>query len=208
VDPLDEVRRGEDCVAALLGLDAGVGGPAVDGDLRVEDAFPRRDDVAVRPGALQDKAGVGVGGQLADVGRRRQRADLSSGFATNVRPSRQRSCCRHGAHGVEAREEPGLHVGHAGAVRAAVGVDPKRALGGGARVEDRVHVADEDHARSTGGAAQRADDRRPEAARGVGPGLDLGADVGQEPGDEPADLVDALGRRCRSRWTSRARSAR
>src|SRR4029078_2858751 len=68
VDALDEVPRGEDRIAALLGLHARVGGPAVDGDLRVEDALPRRDDVAVRPRALQDEASVGGRGEVAGVG--------------------------------------------------------------------------------------------------------------------------------------------
>jgi hypothetical protein len=69
---LDEVGRGEDRIAALLGLDAGVGGPAVDRDPGVEDALARRDDVAVRPGALEDEARVGVRGERPDVrGRRR-----------------------------------------------------------------------------------------------------------------------------------------
>ena len=56
--------RLEDRAAALLGLDAGVRGPAVDGDAQVEDALARRDDVAVRPGAFEHQRDV----------RRRRRA--------------------------------------------------------------------------------------------------------------------------------------
>ena len=44
----------------------------------------------------------------------------------------------------------------AGAVGAAVGVDRERPLGGGARVEHRVHVADEEDPRAAGGRDRRA----------------------------------------------------
>ena len=99
----------------------------------------------------------------------------SSGFATNVSRSNGSGPRRRDrAHRVEPGEQARLHVGHAGAVGAAVGVDPERALGGGARVEDRVHVADEEDPRPAGRArAASPDDRRPEAPRRVGPGLDL-----------------------------------
>ena len=69
-------RRLEDRAAALLGLDAGVGGPAVDGHPQVDDALAGRHDVAVRPGALEHERDVAVGGELADVRRRGRRADL------------------------------------------------------------------------------------------------------------------------------------
>ena len=51
----DEVRGGEDRAAALLRLDAGVGGPAVDDDPGIDDPLARADDVAVGPGALEDE---------------------------------------------------------------------------------------------------------------------------------------------------------
>ena len=51
----DQVGGGEDRTAALLGLDPGMGGPAVDGDPGVDDALARADDVAVGPGALEDE---------------------------------------------------------------------------------------------------------------------------------------------------------
>ena len=142
----DEVGRGEDRVAALLGLDAGVGGPAVDRDLRVEDALPRRDDVAVRPGALEDEADVGVGGELADVRRRRRRADLLVGVRDERQPLEwQRSCRRRPRARRRGRRGGRTSCrSRRGRRRSAVGVDPERALGGGARVEDRVHVADEE----------------------------------------------------------------
>ena len=88
----DEVGRREDRVAALLGLDAGVGRPAVDGDPSVEDALARRDDVAVGAGALEDEAGVGVRGELPDVRRRGRRADLLVGVGDERQPlERQRA---------------------------------------------------------------------------------------------------------------------
>ena len=196
VEPLDEVGRGEDRVAALLGLDAGVGRAAVDGDPGVEDALARRDDVAVRPGALEDEA------------RRRRRAAASpmcgvevgepissSGLATNVSRSNGSgpASAPSARTRVEPREEAALHVADAGPVGAAVGVDAERPGGGGAGVEDRVHVADQQDPRPAGRpveAGRRSSSRsRPD---GSGRGLDVRADVRQEAGDEPADLVDAV----------------
>ena len=52
----------EDRAAALLGLDAGVGRPAVDRHAQVEVALARADDVAVGAGALEHEAGVHVRG--------------------------------------------------------------------------------------------------------------------------------------------------
>ena len=75
----DEVGRREDRAAALLGLDAGVGGPAVDGDPGVEDPLPRRDDVAVRPGALEDEATSASAASSRMCGVERRRADLLVG---------------------------------------------------------------------------------------------------------------------------------
>ena len=86
VESLDEVGGGEDRVPALLGLDAGVGGPAVDRDPGVDDALARRHDVAVRPGGLEDEARVGIGGLLDDVRRRRERADLLVGVRDERQP--------------------------------------------------------------------------------------------------------------------------
>ena len=72
----DDPGRLEDRAATLLRLDAGVRGPAVDGEPQVEDPLARRDDVAVGPGALEHERDVHLGGELADVRRRGRRADL------------------------------------------------------------------------------------------------------------------------------------
>ena len=125
VELADESVRGlEDRAAALLGLDAGVGRAAVDRDPRVEDALARRDDVAVRAGALEDEADVGVGGQLADVRRRRRRADLLVGVRDERQPferQRRRPRRRERPSAYRPASRPALHVGDAGAVRDAVG---------------------------------------------------------------------------------------
>ena len=55
----------EDRAAALVRLDAGVGGAAVDGHPQVHHPLPRRHDVAVLAGALEHERHVGVAGQLA-----------------------------------------------------------------------------------------------------------------------------------------------
>ncbi len=80
---------------------------------------------------------------LDDVRRRGRRADLLVGVGHEHEPLE-----RHAAalgddrlERVQAGQQARLHVGHARAVGDAV-VDPERPLGRGARVEDRVHVAD------------------------------------------------------------------
>ena len=91
--PWTSVGAGEDRAAALLGLDAGVRGAPVDRQPQVGDALARRDEVAVRPRALEDEAGVGRLRGLDDVRRRGRRADLL------VRVGDERRCARTG-HGV------------------------------------------------------------------------------------------------------------
>src|SRR4029077_16213864 len=58
VEFLDDPGRFEDRAATLLGLDAGVRGPPVDGDAEIEDAFAGRHDVAGRARAFEHERGV------------------------------------------------------------------------------------------------------------------------------------------------------
>ena len=78
---------------------------------------------------------------------------------------------------VQPGQQAGLHVGDARAVGDAV-VDPERPLGGGARVEDRVHVADQQEraARRRGRGTSRST-RVAEAAGRVRPRLDRGTEA-------------------------------
>ena len=79
-------------------------------------------------------------------------------------------------------------------------LDPERPFRGRARVEDRVHVPDQQDPRAVGAAAERRHKRGPQDARWVGTRLDLRAEVGQEGGDPAADRVDARPAcSCRSR---------
>ena len=87
----DDAGRLEDRAAALLGLDAGVRRPAVDGDAQVEDPLARRDDVAVRPRALEHERDVGVGGGSLDVRASSVGEPISSsGLATKTSRSNGR----------------------------------------------------------------------------------------------------------------------
>ncbi len=67
--------------------------------------------------------------------------------------------------------------------------DPERASGRGARVEDRVHMADEQRPAPAGPAPELADDRV--AERGVFVARDGRAEPFHEPGHPAPDLVDA-----------------
>ena len=122
----------------------------------------------------------------------------SSGLAMNVRRSNGSGpAADQGLDRIEPGKEARLHVGHAGTTGNAVGVDRVRSLAGRARVEDRVHVADEQHprpARRPQRPVKRGDDRLPEPSGRVRPFLDPGAERAEESRDEAADLVNALGR--------------
>ncbi len=72
----DQAGGLEDRAPALLRLDAGVRRAAPDVQPQVEDPLARRDDVAVRPGALEDECDVHPGRDRADVRRATRRADL------------------------------------------------------------------------------------------------------------------------------------
>jgi hypothetical protein len=192
VEVLDDPGGPEDRAATLLGLDPGVRGTTGDGDPEVDDPLARRDDVAVRAGALEHERDVGVGGERLDVRGRRGRAHFLVGVGDEHEPLE-----RHAAafgddrlDRVQAGQQPRLHVRDAGPVGDVV-VDAERALGDGPGVEHGVHVADEDRPRAAGLAVERADDRRREPAGRVGPRLDGGAKLGQERRDPAADLVDA-----------------
>ena len=169
----DDAGRLEDRAATLLGLDAGVRRPAVDDDAQVEDPLARRHDVAVRPRALEHERDVDVGGGRLDVRRRGRRADLLVGVGDEDQ-ALERQAAAFGddrLERVEPGQQPRLHVGHAGAVGDAV-LDAERALGRGPRIEDRVHVADEQGARAARPAVERGDDRVAEPAGRVRPDLD------------------------------------
>ena len=193
----DDPGRLEDRAAALLGLDAGVGRPAVDGDPQVEDPLARRHDVAVGAGALEDERDVGVARRSSrmcgvDVGE----PISSSGLAMNDEPLERQAAALGDdrLERVEAGQQARLHVGHARAVGDAV-LDPERALGGGPRVEDRVHVADQQRrAAPPGRPSNVATTVSPRRPAGSGRRSTVGAELGQERRDPAADLVDA-GRR-------------
>ncbi len=177
----DDAGRLEDRAATLLGLDAGVRRPAVDDDAQVEDPLARRDDVAVRPRAFEHERDVGVGGGSLDVRGRGRRADLLVGVGDEDQPL-ERQAAAFGddrLERVETGQQPRLHVGDARAVGDPV-LDAERALGRGPRIEDRVHVADQQGPRAARPALERRDDRVAEPAGRVRPDLDRGAQLGQE----------------------------
>ncbi len=178
----DDPGRLEDRAAALLRLDAGVGGPAVDRDPGVEDPLARRHDVAVRPGALEDEARVGVGARARGCGRRGGRPDLLVRVGDEHEPLERQPAelADDGLERIQPGEQAGLHVGHARAVGDAV-LDAERARGRGPGIEHRVHVADEQDARRPGAAVERGDDRVAEPAVRVGPAFDAGAQLAGTP---------------------------
>ena len=195
VEVLDDPGRLEDRAPALLGFDAGVGGPTVDGQAQVEDALARRHDVAVRAGAFEHERDVHLGRDLDDVRGRGQRADLLVRVGDEHEPLERQAAALGDdrLERVQPGQKAGLHVGDARAVGDAI-LDAERALGRGARVEDRVHVPDEQRTRRAGPAVERRHDRRPEATGGIRPRLDARPELGQEVGDPTPDAVDA-GRR-------------
>ena len=93
--------------------------------------------------------------------------------------------------GVAAGEQPGLHVGHARAVREAV-VDREGPLGGGPRIEDGVHVTDEEDPRSTCAAGEGRDDGIAETSGRVRPALDRRPETAEEIGRPLGDPVHAF----------------
>ncbi len=167
---------------------------AGDGDAQVQDALARRDDVAIRAGALEDERGIHRPGDLADVRRRRRRPDL----LVRVRDEdealeRQATELTHqGLDRVQPRQQPRFHVSDTGSPGDAVG-DGERAIGGGARIEDGVEVPDQQDPRRTGSTVEGRDDRVPEATGRVAAALDVRAKSGEEVGRPAADFVDALG---------------
>ena len=148
------VRGLEDRGPALLRLDAGMRGAAEDLEVVVGDALPRADDVAVGARALEDQRGVVVRRQAADDRRAERRADLLVGVGDERDGGSLAGLVKRG-DGVQAGQQPGLHVGHAG-TDGALAVGPIRPLRGRARLEDGVHVADEQEARPV--ARHPADD--------------------------------------------------
>ena len=191
----DDPGRLEDRAAALLRLDPGVCRTPVDDDPQVEDPLARRHDVAVGARALEHERDVAVGRHLADVRGRGRRADLlvRVGDEDEALERQAAALGDDRLERVQARQQAGLHVGHARAVGDAV-VDAERPLGGGARIEDRVHVADQQDARAVRPAVEGGDQRGAQAAGGVRPVLDLGAQIGEERRHPAPDRVDA-GRR-------------
>ena len=191
----DDPRCLEDRVAALLGLDPGVRGPAMDGQAQVEDALAGRHDVAVGAGTLEDQARIDVRGGLPDVHDRGRRADLLVGVGDERQPLERQPAklADERLQRVEPGEQARLHVGDARAWRGAV-IDAERSFGRSPRVEDRVHVADQQDPRAIGLAAEGRHDRVAEAPLGIGPDIDVGAEVRQEARRPAPDLVHALGR--------------
>ena len=182
---------GEDRVAALLGLDAGMCSAACEHDLRVGDPLACRHDVAVRPRTLQDECHVVLRDQAADVIGRERRPDL----LVRVGHERHRWPGARGVEGfkgVEPGEEPGLHIGHA----RSVGSSALRTIGTRGRgpgLEDGVHVADEEQARPM--AREPADDQIAELRRAVDRDVENALDArttgGQLGGDVVRHAVDA-----------------
>ncbi len=146
LDPLHLARRGQDRVAPLLRLDARVRRPSGDDHLCIRDALARGDDIAVGAGTLEDEDDVVVGSEALDVGRRERRPDLLVRVGDESDRRSPPGCLERGDR-VETGEDPGLHVGDARPGRAGA-VEAERALGGGAGVEDRVHMTDEEDARA------------------------------------------------------------
>jgi hypothetical protein len=189
VEPRHEVRGRDDRAAPFLGLDPGVGGSADDPDPAVEEALAGRDDVAVRPRALEDEAGIGPRRLLADVRRRGRRADLLVGVRDEDQVA-EGKLAEHVADRcdrVQAGQQARLHVGHAGSAGHAV-LDRERPLGRGPGIEHGVHVPDQQQVRSAA-AGPRSDDRV--AERGVRADLDRCAELPHPGRHPPADLVDA-----------------
>ena len=166
----NDAGRLEDRAATLLRLDAGMRRPAVDDDAQVEDPLARRDDVAVRPRAFEHERDIGVGGGSLDMRGRARRADLLIGVGDEDE-SLERQTAAFGddrLERVETGQQPRLHVGHAGPVGGPF-LDAERALGRGPRIEDRVHVADEQGPRPARPSLEGRDDRVAEPAGRVGP---------------------------------------
>ena len=191
-----DAGRLEDRAPALLRLHAGMGGASGDGDAQVEDALARRDDVAVRAGAFEDERRVHGPRELADVRGRGRRADLlvRVGDEHEALERQAAELAHQRLERVQPGEQPGLHVGHAGSAGDAVG-DGEGPCGGRARVEDRVHVPDQQDPRAIGAArrtsprpCRRGDPPGPAGPRPSAPRL------GEELGRPAADLVDPFGR--------------
>ena len=108
-----------------------------------------------------------------DVRRRGRRADLLVRVGHEDEPLEGQAAALGDdrLERVQPGQQPGLHVGDARAVGDAV-LDPERALGRGPRVEDRVHVADQQGPRPAGPAVERGDDRAPSRPAGSGRRLD------------------------------------
>ena len=116
VQPLereDRVGRLEDRVVTLLRFDAGVRRASLDRDREVGDPLPGRDDVPVRPCALQHEGRVVRRGELADQRTRPRGADLLVGVAhVRDRAERVEADVLEHVGREEPREQAGLHVGH------------------------------------------------------------------------------------------------
>ena len=95
---------------------------------------------------------------------------------------------------MKSREQSTLHVARAGS-GGALPIGPIRPLGGRSRVEDGVHVADEEQPRPLPGDATHHDvpESRPIALRLVGDALHARAEATERIGDERGDLVHPVG---------------
>jgi hypothetical protein len=139
----DLVGRFQERVAALLGLDTGVGGAPQDRDLVVGDPLARAHDVAVGPRAFEHEGHVVPRRQLPDHGAAERRADLLVGIAdVRDRAEPVESGLLEHLDGEHPRQQPRLHVRDARAA-CEVTVDRERPLGDRPVVEHGVHVADQ-----------------------------------------------------------------
>ncbi len=162
----------EDGAAPLLGLDAGMGGTAVDDDAQVEDALARRRRCRRWRGRTRGPGATSLSAAISRMcGVERRRADLLVRVGDEHEPLEGQPAALGPMIALSAyspASRPGLHVGDARPVGDAV-VDPERPFGDGARVEDRVHVADEQDARPAGAAVERGHDAwRPSRPAGSG----------------------------------------
>ncbi len=189
----DLVGGGEDGIAPLLGLDPGMGRPTVDGQAKVERALACADDVAVGARALEHQGHVRLERRRRMCGVLVGEPISSSGLAMKTRRlkgshvSASAADRAQGGERVEAGQQAALHVGHAGAVGTAVR-DAKRTGGGRARVEDGVHVADQERPTTARAAVEGGHDRVAQAPGRVRPTFDPRTEVGQggrRPGRRP-----------------------
>ena len=192
----DLVGRFQDRAPTLLGLHPGMRGTARDAQLEVGDALAGADDVAVGAGALHHQCHVhgqrlGTDDGRADRRIRSPRPGWPRTRCARTAAARAQAHCRtQDPQRVQARQQAALHVRDTRAHRVAV-PDGERPLRDRARVEHRVHVADQQQRRTAAAApdAERADDGV--AVCLVGQHLDIRAQIPERRRDPAADLVHA-----------------